>query len=78
MHWSPGDDDVEPVLQFHHIEALPDDAQRLGLDRHTQEGALIAMAGSLTSAKLSHRIVAWLIIIALTVPLLMTISHLLL
>jgi hypothetical protein len=73
----PIDDDLErePVLHFHHIEALPEDAVRMGLDRNTQEGAMIGMAGSLSAAKASHRIVAWLILLSLTVPLLMTLAR---
>jgi hypothetical protein len=76
MAYPLGDgDDFEPVLHFHHIEALPEDAVRLGLDRNTQEGAMIGMAGSLSAAKQSHRIVAWLILLSLTVPLLMTLMR---
>jgi hypothetical protein len=67
--------DFEPVLHFHHVEALPQDAERMGLDRNTQEGAMIGMAGSLSSAKQSHRIVAWLILLSLTVPLLFTLMR---
>jgi hypothetical protein len=70
-------DDSEPVLHFHHIEALPEDAVRMGLDRNTQEGAMIGMAGSLSGAKPSHRIVAWLLLLSLTVPLLMTLVRVL-
>jgi hypothetical protein len=69
------EDDREPVLHFHHLEALPEDAVRMGLDRNTQEGAMIAMAGSLSAGKPSHRVVAWLILLSLTVPLLMTLVH---
>jgi hypothetical protein len=69
------DDDVEPVLHFHHVEALPEDAVRMGLDRNTQEGAMIGMAGSLNASKLSHRLVAWVILLSLTVPLVLTLMH---
>jgi hypothetical protein len=64
--------DSEPVLHFHHVVALPEDAVRMGLDRNTQEGAMIGMAGSLSAAKPSHRILAWLILVSLTMPLFMT------
>ncbi len=78
-HWrSDDDDDVEPVLHFHHIEALPEDAVRMGLDRNTQEGALMGMVGSLNASKLSHRLVAWVILLSLTVPLLLTLLRTLL
>jgi hypothetical protein len=76
-YWQDGDD-VEPVLHFHHVEALPEDAVRMGLDRNTQEGAMIGMAGSLNARKLSHRLVAWTILLSLTVPLLLTLLRTLL
>ncbi len=69
------DGEVEPVLHFHHIEALPEDAVRMGLDRNTQEGAMIGMAGSLNANKASHRLVAWLILVSLTAPLLLTVMR---
>ncbi len=69
------DNDLEPVLHFHHVEALPEDAVRMGLDRHTQEGAMIGLAGSLNASKASHRLVAWLILLSLTVPLLLTLMR---
>jgi hypothetical protein len=50
---------------------IPADARRMGLDRNTEEGALIALAGSLNPGKLSHRIVAWVLLIAFAVPLLL-------
>lgn len=48
---------------------IPDDAQRLGLDRNTIEGAMVAMSGSLNASRLSHRILAWVLLAALVVPL---------
>ncbi len=66
------DRDVDPTVHFHHVEALPEDAVRMGLDRHTQEGAMIGMAGSLDATKPAHRFVAWLLLLSLTVPLLLT------
>ena len=47
---------------------IPVDARRMGFDRNTQEGALIALAGSLKPSKLSHRIVAWVLLAAFAVP----------
>ena len=76
MQWRD-DDEVEPVLHFHHVEALPEDAVRMGLDRNTQAGALIAMAGSLNGTKLSHRLVAWVTLVSLTGPLLLTLTRIL-
>lgn len=47
---------------------IPVDARRMGLDRNTQEGALIALAGSLNPGKLSHKIVAWVLLVVFAVP----------
>jgi len=47
---------------------MPADARRMGLDRNTQEGAMIAMAGSLDPAKISHRIIAWVLILVFAGP----------
>ena len=68
------DDDDDPFVPSHHFFAqhLPRDAELMGLDRNTQEGAMIAMAGSLSSAKLTHRVVAWVIVASLTLPLVFT------
>lgn len=50
---------------------IPTDARRMGLDRNTEEGALVALAASLNPGKLSHRIVAWVLLIAFAIPLLL-------
>jgi hypothetical protein len=48
---------------------FPVDAQRLGFDRFTGDnGALLAVAASLDSAKVSHRIVAWLLLLVVGMP----------
>jgi hypothetical protein len=77
--WRPGDfdgdDALKPVVYVSHTKGIPTDAQRLGLDRNTEEGALIAMAGSLSSAKPLHRIVAWALLAAFSLPLLITLIH---
>ncbi|MGH3412247.1 MAG: hypothetical protein ACRDPH_04110 [Marmoricola sp.] len=52
---------------------FPLDAQRLGFDRFSGDnGALIAVAASLDPAKLSHRIMAWLLLVAVLAPVLLT------
>ncbi|HEX6247792.1 MAG TPA: hypothetical protein VFZ64_07990 [Nocardioidaceae bacterium] len=48
---------------------LPADARRMGFDRNTEEGALVALAGSLDPAKRTHRIVAWVLLVAFALPL---------
>ncbi len=52
---------------------FPPDAQRLGFDRWTGDGGcMIALAANLDPTKVSHKIVAWLMLLAVTVPLLIT------
>lgn len=65
--YEPGD---EPARGTHLIQhtCVPADAALMGLDRNTEEGALVAMAGALSPAKLSHRIVAWLLLLAFAAP----------
>ena len=52
---------------------FPLDAQRMGIDRWTGDGGcMLAFAANLNPAKVSHRIVAWVMLIAVTVPLVTT------
>jgi hypothetical protein len=51
-----------------HARDLAPDARRVGLDRNTPEGALLAFSGSLRSSKPSHRIVAWVLLAAFAFP----------
>lgn len=55
---------------------IPLDAKRMGFDRNTEEGALIALAGSLNPAKRSHRIVAWVLLVTFAAPLMLGLTHL--
>lgn len=55
------------------MQGIPSDAQLMGLDRTTEEGALVAMAGSLDRKKPSHRVVAWIAIVALAAPALLSV-----
>ena len=50
----------------------PLDAQRMGIDRWSDDAAIIALAASLDPAKLSHRIVAWVMLVAILSPLVLT------
>ncbi|MBA3309024.1 MAG: hypothetical protein H0U28_03055 [Nocardioidaceae bacterium] len=50
------------------VQGVPDDARRMGLDRNTEEGALIAMTGSLSPTRLSHKLVAWAILLSFVAP----------
>ncbi len=64
----PDEERFELTQHVQSFQGIPDDARMLGLDRHTQEGALVAMAGSLNPAKLSHKVVAWVLLIAFIGP----------
>ena len=50
------------------VQGVPEDAQRMGLDRNTVEGSLVAMAGSLSSARSSHKLVAWVLLAVFAAP----------
>ncbi|MGY2873716.1 hypothetical protein ACVW00_000906 [Marmoricola sp. URHA0025 HA25] len=46
------------------------DARRIGLDRNTEEGALIAFSSSLRPGNVRHRVVAWVLLAAFGLPVL--------
>jgi len=54
---------------------FPHDAQRMGIDRWSDEAGLIAVAASLDPGKVSHKIVAWVMLLAITVPLLLNLWY---
>lgn len=68
--WEDDDFDGELITpeDFLASNPIPADARRMGLDRNTQEGAMIAMAGSLNPAKITHRIIAWVLILFFAGP----------
>jgi hypothetical protein len=71
-----GDGDPTGSYEYAYaMQGIPDDARMLGLDRNSQEGALVSMAGSLSGAKLSHRIVAWALLVVFIVPGLLGLVH---
>jgi hypothetical protein len=45
---------------------FPPDAQRMGVDRWSDDAGMIAIASSLDARKLSHKIVAWVMLVAVT------------
>jgi hypothetical protein len=63
------DDDAELELiepeDFLAHNPFPPDAQRMGIDRWSDDAGMIAIASSLDSSKLSHKIVAWVMLVAL-------------
>ncbi len=67
---SPDESGVELIRpeDFLAENPFPPDARRLGFDRWSDEGALIALAASLDPAKTSHKVFAWLMLLAITTP----------
>lgn len=76
-HGTPSGEPVELIVpeDFLGHHGIPADARRLGFDRNTEEGAMIALAASLDPAKLSHRVVAWVLLLAFALPLLLGVLH---
>lgn len=56
------------------VQGVPVDAQRMGLDRNTVEGSLLAMVGTLDGARWTHKVVAWLLLVVFVSPLLLTLA----
>ncbi|GAA3126024.1 hypothetical protein JOF29_006280 [Kribbella aluminosa] len=72
-------DDVDPAGPAHygiHPDALaeerpdprPDEARKIGLSRHTEEGAVLYFASSLDRGKPGHRMMAWILLITFAAP----------
>jgi hypothetical protein len=51
------------------------DARRLGLDRNTEEGALLAFSSALRPSNPTHRVVAWVLLAAFGLPALLALLH---
>ena len=73
MEPDPRSDDEDAFLR--HLDSLgvphpygSTDARRLGLDRNTEEGALLAFTGSLRPDRPLHRIGAWVLLVAFGLP----------
>ncbi len=64
-HPEDGVELVEPE-DFLPGNPFPADAQRMGIDRWSDDAGMIAIASSLDPAKLSHKIVAWVMLLAVT------------
>jgi len=58
-------------------EHLPADARRMGLNRLVPDGALLELAGSLDGSKRSHRVVAWVLLVVMVAPVLLTVANIL-
>lgn len=61
-----------PTSHTHAMFGIPPDAQTMGLDRNSEEGAMLALAGSLRPAKASHRVVAWIVLVTFAAPFLLS------
>jgi len=64
------EDDEPPLLPAH--KGIPPEAQRIGLTRNTEEGALLEFAAALDNAKPGHRLAAWFLLIAFVAPAILT------
>lgn len=62
----PWEDEDPPVVPA--VNGIPAEARRLGLTRHTEEGALVDFAGSLNASKPAHRMMAWVMLLVFTAP----------
>jgi hypothetical protein len=70
----PGHADVPPPWQ---PRQLPLEHRQLGLTPNTEEGALLEFAANLDSAKLSHVVIAWVLLLAFALPPLLLVVNLL-
>ncbi|MGN6783091.1 MAG: hypothetical protein ACTHJH_16505 [Marmoricola sp.] len=76
------EDDREPELiepeDFLAPSPFPLDAQRLGVDRWTGDGgALIGFAAALDGRKTSHRVMAWVMLAVVGMPVVLDLLRLL-
>jgi hypothetical protein len=51
-------------------DTRPDEAKRMGLSRHTEQGAVLQFASSLDGAKPGHKMMAWILLITFAAPVL--------
>lgn len=54
---------------------MPHDARRMGFDRYSDQGALIAFAAALDPAKPWHKAMAWLMLVVVILPLGFTLAY---
>ena len=71
-------DPLEPQLVRSTVHGIPADARRMGFDRNTQQGALLALTGSLDPAKPRHKVIAWVMLLAIVSPALFGLAAMLL
>ena len=72
-------DDLDPALPAHfgippdaladeRPDPRPEEARKMGLSRHTEEGAVLYFASSLSRDKPRHRMIAWILLITFAAP----------
>jgi hypothetical protein len=73
-----GPEDAEPTGEQLLLGAgrFPPDARRMGIDRYSDDGALIAFAAALDPARPRHKMFAWFLIAVMLAPLALTIRYL--
>jgi hypothetical protein len=73
----PSEEGVELIRpeDFLGPDGLPFEARLMGFDRNTEEGAMLALVGSLDGARVSHRLVAWVLLVAFVIPMLLGVSR---
>ena len=81
-------DDLEPArpalfgippdaLADERPDTRPEEARRMGLSRHTEEGAVLQFASSLDGDKPGHKMMAWILLVTFAAPALYTLILLL-
>ncbi|GAB3935044.1 hypothetical protein GCM10029976_044850 [Kribbella albertanoniae] len=55
----------------------PEEAKRMGLSRHTEEGAVLSFASGLDRGKPWHRMMAWILLVTFAAPAIYTLFWLL-
>jgi hypothetical protein len=70
----PGHADVPPFWQPRQLTL---EHRQLGLTPNTEEGALLEFAANLDSSKLSHIVIAWVLLLAFALPPLLLVVNLL-
>jgi hypothetical protein len=67
------DEDFVRHLQSLNVPDVPP-ARRTGLDRNTEEGALLHFSGSLRRTNPRHQVVAWVLLVAFGLPVVMSLA----
>ncbi|WP_405055828.1 hypothetical protein OG474_24160 [Kribbella sp. NBC_01505] len=79
MFWERERGDLEPerpalfgippdALADERPDRRPEEAKRMGLSRHTEEGAVLSFASGLDRGKPGHRLMAWILLVTFAAP----------